>query len=363
VKAVALPVAATGGKALWYLTRSTGLVAFLLLTATVVLGVVASVGWTTERWPRFLSQGVHRNLSLFCLGFVALHLVTTVSDGYVPIGFADAFLPFVTPYRPLWVGLGALALDLLLVVLVTSALRHRIGYDSWRFIHWLAYLCWPIAMFHSLGSGSDSSLPFTVGLDASCTAAVLAAVMWRLSTGRAFPPGRRIAAAVGSLVVVVAMAIFAAAGPLRPGWSHRAGTSAALLDQLARESSVSSAVSTESAGAGTVPTVPFTYALTGSQTASTPDAQGRVQFTLSTRLQDPSSTPLTVVLEGTRVGSAGIAMASGSAFFGPYRGTVTSLDGDTVVAAVSAPGPETLTLSLRVDSSGALSGTVTGVGR
>ena len=89
--------AASSGKALWYLTRSTGLVALVLLTATVVLGVVASVGWTTERWPRFLSQDVHRNLSLFCVGFVAIHVITTVSDGYVPIGFADAFIPFRTP--------------------------------------------------------------------------------------------------------------------------------------------------------------------------------------------------------------------------------------------------------------------------
>jgi sulfoxide reductase heme-binding subunit YedZ len=361
VSAVALPVAAIGGKTLWYLTRSTGLVALLLLTATVVLGVVASVGWTTERWPRFLSQGVHRNLSLFCVGFVALHVVTTVSDGYVPIGFADAFLPFLTPYRPLWVGLGALAFDLLLVVLVTSALRHRIGYDSWRFIHWLAYLCWPIAMFHSLGSGSDSSLPFTLGLDAACTAAVLAAVAWRVGTGRTFGAGRRVAAAVGAVAVVFAIAVFAVVGPLRPGWSQRAGTSTALLDQLARESAVgSSAVSAGSAGAGTVPTAPFTYNLTGSQTTSAPDARGQVQDTLSTQLQDPSSTPLTVVLDGTPAQGGGIAMTSGSVVFGTYRGTVTSLDGDTVVAAVSAPGLETLNLSLQANSSGALSGTVTG---
>jgi sulfoxide reductase heme-binding subunit YedZ len=202
---------------------------------------------------------VHRNLSLFCVGFVALHVVTTVSDGYVPIGFADAFLPFLTPYRPLWVGLGALAFDLLLVVLVTSALRHRIGYDSWRFIHWLAYLCWPIAMFHSLGSGSDSSLPFTLGLDAACTAAVLAAVAWRVGTGRTFGAGRRVAAAVGAVAVVFAIAVFAVVGPLRPGWSQRAGTSTALLDQLARESAVgSSAVSAGSAGAGPRPHRPPT---------------------------------------------------------------------------------------------------------
>ncbi len=360
--AVALPVAATGGKALWYLTRSTGLVALVLLTATVVLGVVASVGWTTERWPRFLSQGVHRNLSLFCVGFVALHVVTTVSDGYVPIGFADAFVPFLTPYRPLWVGLGALAFDLLLVVLVTSALRHRIGYDSWRFVHWLAYLCWPIAMFHSLGSGSDSSLPFALGLDAACTAAVLAAVAWRVGTGRTFGAGLRVAAAVGAAVVVVAMAVFAAVGPLRPGWSHRAGTSAALLAQLAgRSATAPSTLSSGSAGASAVPAVPFTFGLIGSQTTSAPDARGQVQDTLSLQLQDPSSTSLTVILDGTPARGGGIAMTSGSVVFGAYRGTVTSLDGDTVVAAMSAPHSETLTLTLRTGAnSGALSGTVTG---
>src|SRR5664280_3884701 len=91
-----LAVSGASSKALWYLTRSTGLVALILLTATVVVGVVASVGWTTQRWPRFLSQHVHRNLSLFCVGFVAVHVITTVGDGYVPIGIADAFIPFRT---------------------------------------------------------------------------------------------------------------------------------------------------------------------------------------------------------------------------------------------------------------------------
>jgi len=363
VSAAALPIAAAGGKSLWYLTRSTGLVALLLLTATVVLGVVASVGWTTERWPRFLSQGVHRNLSLFCVGFVALHVVTTVSDGYVPIGFADAFLPFLTPYRPLWVGLGALAFDLLLVVLVTSALRHRIGYDSWRFVHWLAYLCWPIAMFHSLGSGSDSALPLALGLDALCAAAVLAAVAWRVGTGRTFTAGRRVTGAVGAVVVVFAIAVFAIVGPLRPGWSHRSGTSSALLAQLARKNAVPVNGTSGGTGAEAVPTAPFTYDLAGSQTTSAPDAQGQVQDTLSMQLQDPSSTPLTVVLDGTPAQGGGIAMTSSSVTFGTYKGAVTSLDGGTVVATVSTPGPETLTMSLQVDpNSGALSGTVIGTG-
>lgn len=363
---------ATNTKALWYLTRSTGLVAFILLTATVVIGVVASVGWTTERWPRFLSQSVHRNLSLFCVAFVALHVVTTVSDGYVPIGFADAFLPFLSPYRPIWIGLGALTFDLLLIVLVTSALRHRIGYGSWRFVHWLAYLCWPIALFHALGSGSDSSLPLVLAIDALCTTAVLTAVAWRLLTGRTFPLARRAIAAVGTLVVVLAVAVFAALGPLRPGWSRRSGTSTALLAQLARKTAGTTTGTTPGGSTGgssapapptgaTVPSVPFTSGVTGSQSSSGPDSQGNVQVTLTLQLQNSSSTPLIVVLTGLPAQGGGIDMSAGSVTFANYHGVVTSLDQGTIVASVSAPAPESLTLSLSVhQNSGALSGTVTG---
>jgi predicted ferric reductase len=215
----------SNGKSLWYFTRATGLVALVLLTVSVVMGIAAAIGWATERWPRFLSQRVHRDVSLFCVGFVTLHVVSTVSDGYVPIGVASAFVPFLTPYRPIWIGLGAVALDLLLAVMLTSALRRHIGYSSWRFVHWLAYLCWPIAVLHSLGSGSDSSLPFVLGLDALCGAAVLAAVACRLVTGRTLPLRRRVVAATSSIVVALAIVVFAAVGPLRPGWSHRAGAS------------------------------------------------------------------------------------------------------------------------------------------
>ena len=364
----ALLGATSHGTALWYLTRSTGLVALVLLTSTVVLGVVASVGWTTERWPRFLSQGVHRNLSLFCVGFVAIHIVTTVSDGYVPIGFADAFIPFRTPYRPLYVGLGALCFDLLLAVLVTSALRHRIGFASWRFVHWLAYLCWPIAMFHSLGSGSDSRLGVVLALDVLCAVAVFAAVFWRLVTGRTFPEGRRAVAAVGAVVVGLALLVFTALGPLRPGWSHRSGTSSALLAQLAQKYSGTSSAATSgsapatsspaAAASGPAPTPPFSVGVTGTQSTSGPDSQGNEQVTLSMHLQNAASTPLTVVLSGTAAAGGGVAMSSGTVTLGSSHGAVTSLSGGTITASLSGGTPMDLTVTLQVDqNSGNLSGT------
>lgn len=189
----------SNGRALWYLTRATGLVALVLLTISVVMGIVASIGWATEHWPRFLSQRMHRDVSLFCLGFVALHVLSTVSDGYVDIGLSSAFLPFQTSYRPVWISFGALAFDLMLAVMITSALRRRIGYSSWRFVHWLAYVCWPIALIHSLGGGSDSSLPLVLALEAGCGAAVAAAIACRLVTGGTIPIRNRLLGTTGSV--------------------------------------------------------------------------------------------------------------------------------------------------------------------
>jgi hypothetical protein len=139
-------LAATGGShALWYLTRASGVVALLLLTWTMVLGVVSASRWRSERWPRFAVADLHRNLTLVALLFVATHVVANVVDSFAPIAVQDAFIPFVSPYRPLWLGFGALALDLLLVLTVSSLLRKRIAYRAWRLLHWAAYGVWPLA--------------------------------------------------------------------------------------------------------------------------------------------------------------------------------------------------------------------------
>jgi len=180
-----LALSAGSSTALWYLSRGTGLVAFVLLSATVVLGLVASVGWTTERWPRFLSQTLHRNLSLFCIVLVAIHVVTIVADPFVQTGIVAAVLPTGTSYRPLWVGLGSLAFDMLLALAVSSGLRRVIGLRAWRGVHWLAYACWPVALFHAFGAGTDTKLPVVLTLYGACSAAVLAAVLWRLANGSA----------------------------------------------------------------------------------------------------------------------------------------------------------------------------------
>jgi sulfoxide reductase heme-binding subunit YedZ len=366
-----------GYTSLWYMTRATGLVSLILLSATVVLGIVASVGWTTERWPRFLSQSVHRNLSLLCIVLIAVHVVTTVADGYVPIGFLDAVIPFRTPYRPLWVGFGAVALDLLLAVAITSGFRKRIGVRAWRGVHWLAYLCWPIALLHGLGSGSDTRLSVASFVNIICVASVVAAVAWRLVTGRSFSPSRRIVAAVVGLGMIITIGVVAVVGPLAPGWSRRAGTSPALLAQL-NASFASSGTSSASPGSpstttaptqsttapssgGAVPQAPFTNTVQGTYQTSAPNQDGQVSVVLTMTPSGAAATPLVVKLIGTAV-NGGVAMSSSQITWGQDTGSVTALQGSTIGAAVSGPGGSmNLTMDLSLDrSKGTVTGTVSG---
>ena len=89
-------------------------------------------------------------------------------DSFAPIRLIDAVIPFASTYRPLWLGLGALSFDLLIALVVTSLVRRRLGYRAWRTIHWLAYASWPVAVFHGLGTGSDTKVWWMLALTAAC---------------------------------------------------------------------------------------------------------------------------------------------------------------------------------------------------
>jgi predicted ferric reductase len=174
-----LSLAAESTKALWYLTRGSGIVTLLLLTVSTVLGVTTAVRWASRRWPRFIVEGLHKNVSLLSIVFLGVHIATAVLDGYVPIRWIDSVVPFAGQYRPLWLGLGALSFDLLLAVIITSLIRVRLGYRTWRAVHWLAYACWPIAVIHGLGTGSDTSQGWMRIVYVAAVAAVGAAVSAR----------------------------------------------------------------------------------------------------------------------------------------------------------------------------------------
>lgn len=167
--------------AFWFAGRATGMVALLLLTGTVVLGASHAGRVTSGRWPRFALHAVHRNLSLVTLAFLAVHVTTAIVDPYAGIGWLDALVPFVSTYHPFWLGLGTVALDLILAVLATSLIRSRLPLRAWRAVHLASYALWPVALVHGWGiGGTDSGLWWVLGLDGLCVLAVVAAVARRL---------------------------------------------------------------------------------------------------------------------------------------------------------------------------------------
>jgi methionine sulfoxide reductase heme-binding subunit len=195
-----LTVGATTSTALWYASRSTGVVALVLLTVVIVLGILVNRKRSLPGLPRFATTTLHRNLSLLAVAFVVVHVITAIADPYVTIGIAAAIVPFTSPYETLWLGLGTVALDVMIAVIITSLLRARIGRRTWRAVHWLSYAFWPVALAHSIGSSTDMQRGGLLGLAVACIAAVLAAAAWRLVTAlrepeRAALPGLELAAA------------------------------------------------------------------------------------------------------------------------------------------------------------------------
>jgi predicted ferric reductase len=168
---------------LWYATRGAGVVSILLFTAVTCLGILTAARWQTESWPRFLTAELHRNLALISVAFLAIHIVTAVIDPFTSLGLIAATIPFASSYRPLWVGLGVIALDLLLALVISSLLRARIGQRAWRATHWLAYAAWPVAVVHGIGSGTDSSAVWLRALDVLSIVAVVGALAWRVWAG------------------------------------------------------------------------------------------------------------------------------------------------------------------------------------
>lgn len=168
--------------ALWYASRATGLVSLLMLTATMVLGLLGAGRFNTSRWPRFVLATVHRNISLLIVVFLAIHISTAVIDPYAGIGWLDTVLPFVSVYHPLSLGLGAVAFDLVLALIVTSLLRTRITLRTWRALHLTAYACWPVALLHGLAiGGADTHRLWVLALDGVCVLVVVVAGIWRLT--------------------------------------------------------------------------------------------------------------------------------------------------------------------------------------
>jgi sulfoxide reductase heme-binding subunit YedZ len=204
----------------WYLVRAGGLVAFALLTCSVLAGLLLSGRARLSGCPRFAVEDVHRFLGLLAGCFVALHVLALLVDSYLPFSLVSLVVPGAAPYRPLATAIGVVALELLAAVALTNRFRRRLPYRFWRRAHSATFAVWGLALAHGLAAGTDARDAWALAVFATAAAAVAAAAVWRAvprtSRGLLWP----VAAAVVGVEVVVALAL----GPLgRPAQQAQAG--------------------------------------------------------------------------------------------------------------------------------------------
>jgi sulfoxide reductase heme-binding subunit YedZ len=168
---------------LWFTTRGAGVVSLILFSAVACLGLLAVARTQSVRWPRFLTVELHRNLALLSVVFLGIHIVTAIIDPFTKLGLGAALVPLASSYRPLPVAFGVVSVYLVLAVIVTSLLRERIGHRVWRAVHWASYLSWPLAVEHTLTSGSDGFSIWLLAVQGACILAVSLALVWRLTSG------------------------------------------------------------------------------------------------------------------------------------------------------------------------------------
>lgn len=168
--------------ALWALGRGTGVTALVFLSISVALGVETRSGRPLLSLPRFGIAEIHQSAALIGTILVAVHVLTLLADPYAQLRLVDYLAPFLGAHKPLWLGLGTLAFDLLIAVTATGLLRHRLGQRVFRFVHWAAYGLWPLAVIHGLGSGTDVGHVWFIVVTVGCVTLVAAASVWRLRT-------------------------------------------------------------------------------------------------------------------------------------------------------------------------------------
>ncbi|HKF76789.1 MAG TPA: hypothetical protein VKF59_11655 [Candidatus Dormibacteraeota bacterium] len=214
---------------LWYTTRGLGLTLLVTVSASVVMGVMTANRWKAEGWPRFLTADLHRNVSLLTLALLPLHALTVIADSFAHLGLRDVLVPFATAYRPLWLGMGVLAGELLVAVVAVSLVRRHLGLCLWRLTHWAVYAAWPLALLHGLGTGSDTRAGWALLVYVTCASAVLLAVLVRLAVHRSGAGGWRLLAGLAASTAMLGAVVFTMLGPLQSGWAAAAGTPANLL--------------------------------------------------------------------------------------------------------------------------------------
>ncbi len=346
------------GSLTWDIARTGGLVAYALLTGSVAIGLLLSLGWRSPRWTRFVTNEVHRFVTLLALVFIVIHGVAIAIDPFIKMSLADVLVPFLTSYRPVYVAFGIIAGYLAVAVYLSERIRGRIGYTWWRRFHGFAFVAFALALVHGIGTGSDTRSIGALGIYGSSLFLVGLLLILRLLPD---PPRRARPVVAGMTILGVAAVVgFTVIGPLQPGWNAKAGGAASTATVAPSDGAATSAAGNAStpaatpapAGLGVTVSSPLPFDGTLSRRGravqvqgQTTDGSGAFLFQLVGDDDDARTSGQVVLNTGT--GQV-------------CQGTVASV-GDTTIDATCATADGTrwsLRLAVTRASQGQISGTV-----
>jgi hypothetical protein len=350
----------------WDSARAGGLAAYVLLSLAVAIGLILRNRWQSERWPRWVTNELHGYVSLLALVFLALHVLAVAVDPFTRFGVAELLVPLASHYRPVWMGLGIVALYLLLAVWLTTLLRRRIGHQAWRRVHGLAFAVYAAATVHGLGAGTDTRTFWATALYATSVTLVcwLTARRLLVPVGTGARPHPFVAAAVGA--GLLGAAVWAVTGPYA---AHRG------RDVPPLRSAAEAPPGQQTAHAPRLsPLVrpPFSARFTGRVAVEPMDRNGRITVRIHGALSGGTRDHLEILLHGVPLDDGGVLMEQSRVRMGTtsalYQGKVTALQGTALVASVRSPRQRLrlgIDLSLTTDgqASGSVRGTRLGAGR
>ena len=185
----------------WYIARAGGMVAFALITASVLAGILLAGKKTFPRWPRFAVEDVHRFLGTLTWTFIGIHVVGLLVDTYIGFSLRQVLIPFTSSYRPAATAAGIVGAELLAAIGLTNRLKDRIPYPFWRCTHYLNFAVWALSLVHGVTAGTDTHAGWAQLTYLASAASVAGALAWRVArTRKAGPWAIRLAPVIGGVV-------------------------------------------------------------------------------------------------------------------------------------------------------------------
>ena len=149
---------------IWYIARAGGILAYVLLSASVILGLLLSGRSRLPGWPRFALEDVHRFVGMLAGAFIVIHGGALFLDSYMPFSLTNLLVPGTDSYRPVSVAFGVIAAELLAALALTNHYRKLLSHRFWRRAHYLNFAVWVLALVHGIAAGTDRATVWALAL-------------------------------------------------------------------------------------------------------------------------------------------------------------------------------------------------------